>query len=356
MKIAFLNIYKGLIFRGAERSIDELAARLSKNHKVVVFQGYADHSAYATIVVHCGRSFLTNNYARSFFHKLFIHPEDLRILWFTLRVFLRLFQEKYDVIIPTNGGWQVLLCRIIMLITSKKMIITGRAGPGWDDQWNLLMQPDIFIALSPANLTWAKNISPKIRIECIPNGVDLKLFSTTGKKAELFLEKPIIICVGALVPEKRHELVIQAVARIEDVSLLLVGQANSEYAKKIIAMGKVLLGKRFEHKVAAFDEMPALYRSANVFTLASSASEAFGNVYVEAMACGLPVVAPNDETRKFIVGNAGFFVDPENVAEYAQALQTASTTQFGDKPIRQAASFDYEEIVRRYEALFFSLR
>lgn len=356
MKIAFLNIYKGSAFRGAERSIDELAVRLSRNHQLVVFQGKADHSAYPTIVISSWKPLISAMYARSFTHKLFAHPEDLRIFWFTLKALPRLLKENFDVVIPTNGGWQALLCRLVTFMQRKKLIITGRSGPGWDDQWNLLMQPDIFVALSPSNLKWAKKIAPNVRSECIPNGVNLKMFSTQGEKADLLVTKPLVICVGALVPEKRHELVIHAAAQLKNVNLLLVGQANSDYSQTVITMGKQLLGNRFEHKVASFDEMPALYRSANIFTLASSTSEAFGNVYIEAMACGLPVVAPNDETRKFIVGDAGFFVDPENVTEYAQTLHNAFSTQFGDKPIRQAAHFDYEEIVRRYEALFYSLQ
>ena len=39
MKIAILNIYQGLVERGAERVVEELSLRFKKNHKVKIFKG-----------------------------------------------------------------------------------------------------------------------------------------------------------------------------------------------------------------------------------------------------------------------------------------------------------------------------
>jgi glycosyltransferase involved in cell wall biosynthesis len=101
--------------------------------------------------------------------------------------------------------------------------------------------------------------------------------------------------------------------------------------------------------------MPEVYRVANVFTLPSASSEAFGNVLVEAMATNLPVVATNDEQRREIVGEAGFLVDPADTEEYAKVLQKTLNMDWGDKPRKQAEKFSWDEIAKKYEELFVDL-
>jgi glycosyltransferase involved in cell wall biosynthesis len=104
-----------------------------------------------------------------------------------------------------------------------------------------------------------------------------------------------------------------------------------------------------------FNEMPKIYKSADVFTLPSASSEAFGNVYVEAMASELPVVATDDEQRREIVGEAGILTDPTNIEGYSDALQKALNTDWGDKPRKQAEKFSWETIAKKYEELFKTL-
>ena len=116
-----------------------------------------------------------------------------------------------------------------------------------------------------------------------------------------------------------------------------------------------MLGDRFQILTVPFDQMPSIYRSADVFTLPSVSSEAFGNVLVEAMATGLPVVATDDPIRNEIVGEAGILVDPENTDEYALNLQKALDTNWGDRPRTQAEKFSWDEIAKKYENLFKTL-
>jgi glycosyltransferase involved in cell wall biosynthesis len=105
-----------------------------------------------------------------------------------------------------------------------------------------------------------------------------------------------------------------------------------------------------------FEKMPEIYRMADVFTLPSASSESFGNVLVEAMASGLPVVATDDPVRREIVGEAGIFIDPTNTDEYAKALQKALDTNWGDAPRRQAEKFSWDSIAQKYEELMVSLQ
>jgi glycosyltransferase involved in cell wall biosynthesis len=309
MKIAFLNKYQNKVFRGAETFVYELSKRLSKNHEVDVI---SDVSYWS------------------------------------------LFKKKYDVIIPTNGRWQAVIVRKIAWLTGVKMIVSGQSGIGWDDRVNLYTFPNAFVALSSKALNWAKRVNPFAKSFYIPNGVDTDKFGPSGEKFQSKLKGPIVLAVGAFTEQKRMDLAIKAVAKMGSASLLMVG-GGGDLKEKLNEEGKKLLGERFELISVPFEKMPEVYRAAGVFTLPSAPSEAFGNVLVEAMASGLPVIATDDPIRREIVGDAGIFIDPTNVDEYTKALEKALKTNWGERPRKQAEKFSWDEIVKKYDELFQTL-
>jgi len=99
-------------------------------------------------------------------------------------------------------------------------------------------------------------------------------------------------------------------------------------------------------------EIPKFYRNSDLFTLPSNEFEAFGIVYLEALASGLPVVATDDALRKEIIRDAGILVNPEDIDVYAKALEKALKTDWGDKPRNQAKKFSWDKVVKKYESLF----
>lgn len=355
MKIAFLNIYNGLIDRGAERSTHELANRLAKHHKVYLIQG-GQESVRALYKTKNLTPLLPRyqDTSVSFLRKFYLDIWSLQILIFTVSALSFLWKEDFQVIIPINGGWQAILCRLFTWIRRTKMVIIGRAGIGRDDAWNLLCRPDAFVALTSAAARWAKHYRKKINIHYIPNGVDIDTFHPKGKQAALFLNKPIIICVAACMPNKQIDLTIQAVTKLDKISLVVLGDGLDK--NKLRALGRKLLGKgRFLLLHVEKEKIADYYHAADIFTLVSKTGEAFGNVYLEAMACNLPVVTVDDETRHEIVNGAGLFVDPNNIDTYAKALASALQNDFGDKPRKQAEKFSWERVLDKYEKLLSTL-
>ena len=311
MKIAILNKYQNRVARGAETFVFELSKRLSNRNKVDVVANV--------------------NY-------------------------LNLLKGKYEIIIPTNGRLQVVITRIICWLSGAKMVVSGQSGMGWDDKVNLFTFPDAFVALSKRASDWAKSVNPHVRVLNIPNGVDLGKFKPKGKAFKTGLKTPVVLCGGAFTPQKRMDLAIKAVAKLANVSLLMVG-GGGELKGELQRYGEKVLGEgRFKLLSVPFTQMPEVYRAADIFTLPSRSSESFGNVLVEAMASNLPVVATDDPVRKYIVGDAGVLVDPTDTKAYAKAIEKALDQNWEEKPRAQAEKFSWDEIARKYEELFNKLR
>src|SRR3989344_5086749 len=99
---------------------------------------------------------------------------------------------------------------------------------------------------------------------------------------------------------KRVDLLIKAVAKMDNVELLVVGKGpEKQNLEQLIKELKI--DERVKIIESNHDQMPRLYYEAQVFSLPSMSIEAFGVAYLEAMACGLSVVGPNDKLREMIV-------------------------------------------------------
>ena len=355
MKIAILSFYSGHVERGVENWSHELGKRLAKKHDVVIFQNGSklQNARYKEEIVglkvNWEKEYSNIRLSRVFF----LDYWSLTVTRFTLHILSALFRGNFDIIIPTNGGWQVAFIRILTWVKRKKMVIVGHAGNGWDDINNLWSFPDIFVALSERTRKWAKRINPLAKVQVIPDGVDLSVFKPSGEKINIKLEKPVILAVSALQTGKRLKLAIKAVSQLKKGSLLILGGGQEH--KNLQKLGKDLLGNRFSLKLVKHKEIPKYYRSCYLFTLPSWPYEAFGIVYLEAMASGLPVVATDDELRREIVGYAGILVDPTDVDAYAKALKQALEKNWGDRPRKQAEKFSWDKVVKHYEELFESL-
>lgn len=367
MKIAILNIYGDRVSRGAEVAVREIAKRLAKLHNVTVYQ--TGNSPFVTVpyekvtinYIPILSTDVSYNIFFRFLKKFYLDPYSLIVLLFTIRLLPYLFKKSYDVIIPINGFWQIILCKLIKLMRGSKIVVFGYAGIGIDDYINLKLNPDAFFAMTHMAKKWAQEVNRSIPIRVLAGGVNTNLFRPDVKPIVLPLKRPIVIAVAALVPYKNVDLTIKAVHLLPNVSLVVAG--NGILKEQIEKLGQKLLPNRFLRIDINYAQLPSLYRAGDAFTLASmhkqnslffrvtktTASEAFGIVYLEAMACGLPVVAPDDQLRREIVGNAGILTDCTDSKQYAQAINEALNKKWGPEPMMQAKKFDWDKIVRDFE-------
>lgn len=346
-EIAFLSFYSGVVDRGVENFVYEISKRLSKKHKLTIFQAGRAIKDPSVRTYHI-KSFATKpRSSNNPFSKIYLDVQSLKILLFTLRIFPRLISGKYDVIIPLNGGWQTALCKVAAFFGKSKMLISGHAGVGNDDAFNIFFHPDVFVALTSSESQWARKLTQEVEIVTIPNGVDLAKFHPKVKAKKIELAKPVVVCASALVPYKRVDLTIKAVAKT-NMSLLVLGDGQGQGA--VDSLGKRMLGARYLRLSVPYDEMPSYYKACQVFTLASK-TEAFGISYIEAMACNLPVVTTNDDTRREIIGDAGILTTPEHIDTYAKDLTIAAKTNYRNTPYNQALNFSWNKVGTMYNLL-----
>ena len=186
----------------------------------------------------------------------------------------------------------------------------------------------------------------------IPNGVDLKRFSPGIGARDHFglpMNRPIVLMVSALIESKRVADGIRAVATVADAHLVIAG--DGALRSETDALAATLLPGRFTRLTVTAAEMPALYRSADAF-LHMSLLESFGNVFVEAMACGLPVIGHNTKRLRWIVGHGEPLVDTESLPEVSRAISDilAARHSRSDTHDTRAERFGWDRVGPDYRA------
>jgi glycosyltransferase involved in cell wall biosynthesis len=178
-----------------------------------------------------------------------------------------------------------------------------------------------------------------------------------------FSEKrgPVFVTAGRLVPQKDHDTMLRALAihrRMVDSRLLIlgVGPLTERLRQRVIEAG---LSDAVDFLGFRSNVLPYI-RRADAFLL-SSRCEGFGNVIVEALGCGTPVIATNcDYGPAEILGRNqyGLLVDLQNPAAMAAAMDQVATLRerFPAELLKQrAADFSYAICAARYLAVFKAL-
>jgi phosphatidylinositol alpha-1,6-mannosyltransferase len=218
-------------------------------------------------------------------------------------------------------------------------------------------------------------IKRKRTIHIIPNGVNFDRFKPSlGKPSRLHewvhlkQEDPfVILTVGTLTRRKGHLQVIKALQSLKDkypqIAYLIVGDgAEGDNLKKEVQ--RLDLNDHI-HFLGLFpySEVLEVYQQADLFILTSrmivdekiAGIEGFGIVFLEANACGLPVIGSRvggipDAVKD---GETGLLVNPEKPAEIAAAIETLILDEtlrkkMGLNGIRWAREHDWSKIVSGY--------
>lgn len=353
MKIAFLHQTLGLADRGSERAVSLVASALAKKHELLVLHsgGLSNppfpHVRILPLAVSPPAS--PRNFADKLRFRFGWDQRTRSVREFTLAAIPALRRFQPDLIIPVNGSTQVRLIR--RDLPEAKVAVFGHAGIGYDDAANLKADPDLFVALTPAAATWARSrASSRTTVVQIANPIDTVEFGR-ARPTPLTLPKPVVLTVGALSAYKNIDAVVSAVSRTGS-ALLLIG--DGERAPEI---RKLLDQSRFTYRwlphVSSAD-MPRYFAAADCFCLVPDPQEAFGLVYLEAMAAGLPIVASADPIRRELIGPQGFYSDPHDPARLESQIRAAVQTGRKDYS-RQLQPYKLASVVKQIEEVFRAL-
>ncbi|MET4895716.1 glycosyltransferase [Sphingomonadaceae bacterium jetA1] len=163
------------------------------------------------------------------------------------------------------------------------------------------------------------------RIRVHHTGVDQTRFQPIDRdaaKAALGVAGPLVVSLGALIPRKGHHVVVEAVARLPGVTLMIVGEGPEREALAARAQRLGIADRVRLTGGVAHADLPALLGAADVMALAS-VSEGLANAWVEALACGTPIVITP-------AGGAGDVVTSRAAGRIAEADPQAFAAAIGE--------------------------
>jgi glycosyltransferase involved in cell wall biosynthesis len=173
--------------------------------------------------------------------------------------------------------------------------------------------------------------------------------------------RPVFVTAGRLVAQKDHETMLRALAihrQTCDSRLILLGtgplQAHLTGLADLLGLTGAVDFKGFHPNALPF------FRQADAFLL-SSRGEGFGNVVVEALGCGTPVISTRCEHGPVEIldhGRYGVLVEPGDAQAMAAAMNGVASLRlrFPADLLRQRASeFSYAACASRYMAMFSAL-
>ena len=184
----------------------------------------------------------------------------------------------------------------------------------------------VFVNSEEYRQSWIKHGLNPARLKILPRGLDTELFHPVRRKPAFFEKfgacngEVRLLYVGRISREKDLDLLAAAYRRLRDeglpVQLFIVGHGpySEAFAKS--------LPEAFFTGYLRGNELATAYASADIFVFPST-TDTFGNVILEAQACGLPVVVSDSGGPKELVeDNAnGLITKSHDVDDLARAIR-----------------------------------
>jgi glycosyltransferase involved in cell wall biosynthesis len=193
----------------------------------------------------------------------------------------------------------------------------------------------------------------------IPDALPFKIDS----KSELSAKR--VLSIGRYAYDKGNDLLLQAWSIIEkqnpDWTLDIYGNGNREpYQKQMVEFG---VDQQRCHLFGPVADVKKEYLSCSVFVLPSR-FEGFGLVIIEAMACGVPVVAFDCENgpRSIITdGENGFLIPPFDISLFAEKVMLLMKDhelrfRMGTNAQKTASQYEIDRIGQQWKRLFDELK
>lgn len=229
-------------------------------------------------------------------------------------------------------------CGAIAYLYRKKLpyIVSLRGSdiPGFNKRFSLqyvFLKPIIrgvwrnakaVIANSEGLKELAQKTDPNCIIDIIYNGIDTKQFKPTGNRNNE--SKLRILCVSRLIERKGIDYLLRSIPLMKEevgntFEVWIVGEGNleqrlKELSRQLGVADAVSFKGYIEHT-----RLPDIYSSSDIFVL-PSLSEGMSNTVLEAMACGLPIVATDTGGSRELINGNGMIIPTEDAKGIAESI------------------------------------
>ena len=208
---------------------------------------------------------------------------------------------------------------------------------------------------------------PESKIEVIYLGVGTAHQPQDPRAAAEFIaakygvSKDYILTLGTIVPHKNLITLVRALKILRgageiSLQLLVAGARGGRFSGFLNAVQSLGLTEK-DIRFLGFvpdEDLPMLYSGSSLFVF-PSLYEGFGLPLVEAMACGVPVVASNTSSIPEVVGDAGLLVPPTEPEAFAEAILRVRSDEglrraMIEKGLKQATGFRWDTSARHHLA------
>jgi glycosyltransferase involved in cell wall biosynthesis len=223
--------------------------------------------------------------------------------------------------------------------------------------WTLALLADAVAGAAPGLMAeWATAGVRGHKLTVLPNGVDLP--AEVPRRRCIAGSSPLqLLTIGRLAPQKRHDILIRALRAIHrhraaDLTILGRGDAESE----LRALAESLDVADHVHFKGFVTNPSAYLAAAGLFVLASD-FEGFGNVIVEALGHGLPVVCTDAPYGPGFIARGCQAVrlvplrDPDAIAREVLYVAEQPSDVWSEAARARAEKFSVERISAHFEAL-----
>ena len=257
---------------------------------------------------------------------------DRRVYWDQVRAPALASRAKADLVHFTGGTLPMRLTHPTVLTLHDLVWLRGVNRGRFYVRWyfgkfqpSIARRADVIVVdtnAAKADVVDGLGIDPA-KVHVVGVGIDESFFSIVRRPSD----PPFVLCVGTV--ERRKDLVtaVEAIARIPDLRLVSAGPLTP-YADEVLATAARLgVSNRVELRGFVDDAtLRDLYARAAVFVFPSR-YEGFGLPPLQALACGLPVVAARIAVTEEVLGDYAVFVEPGDSHSFAIALTSVIASQ-----------------------------
>lgn len=214
-------------------------------------------------------------------------------------------------------------------------------------------------AIEDSLVGWLPSVAPKTSV--IHNAIDLERFQSAQPCSRQALGLPtdakVIIFTARFEPQKDHATLLRAVAQLNRVHLLLLG--DGPLRPNIEKLATELGIRERVHFLGRRGDVASLLKIADVYVQCSH-FEGFGIAAVEAMAAGLPVIASAVPGLSDVIGDAGMLVPRSNAEALIATLRRVLESEhlcdeLRHKSFQRAQQFSIQQCASDYISLYSSV-